>query len=1332
MEEVKKYTYDKDRPYCFISYSSKDAYCVHSVARRLIDSGFNLWIDWELEKHIGTEWDKVAEEAIFDSNCVCILLFMSESSCKSSNVLHELEFSKNATVVHNHSDRPIKIYPIEVHEIKTDNDVIRFLQEVELESEEEVKPIVRGIRNVLKDNKIKRLSYTKIMTDEGKDDLAESLKNDGFADVVENPIKKRFAEYYGRILARSSQEHIFDDLEPELLPTFVEDNSGDKITAEDIVERIRLCGDNKINYIMFGDGGIGKTTLLFHLIRRISELGVDVVLVPLTEIEQSISIIEYVCLQLMPETSKRPDYYISYLKSHKVIYLLDGLNEVTPSNVAYVKYQIEMLLDNGLNTVVTTRPVSKFQPKYKKIIDKSQKLDIIPLSADIIQSYLTKHDIQSDVNNVIGLVSSPLMLKLYVNQQSKTVSDEQLKELWREGNSEGTLIWNYLLVECSKKWSNTQRRDDAVLFALFYFAPFVAWLMTVNNVSVLKDHDRRTTLKKARELFLGIYSLTEQSEIDFDREFTERIPFPISYGDGSFDDTCFIDIMVETGLLVQQTSGLGFCHQIFRECLAALHCINSIHIFPSSDVEAFSSKALSENVLHYINSLDHLNRIKSYWHKLDKVFSQSNDSMTKINLIKLFNEKNNGSLAEVDFSSKDLRKISLNSYSLSNGKKGARFNRAKISDYTFSPPATHNTFITYITASDDFKYIISGDNNGKIIVYDAEQNVPVKDYVCRESSGNSVKGLFSSKQLLYACYKNGAVYEFDLSAEDGFEARTVCEADAEVSDAYMLDEAIYLASSDGLLEVSLQTGDCDKIYETDGRSLCCITCDMENKDVYLGFSDGYVAKFDVSCRDVDYEWQAHSDRICGLACNDERLYSLSTEGKVKKWDAYDEEEDGNWSWNAGTCKSSVAICLSSDGKHLFSASSDGNLIRVDGESGKLQHSYQFSFVSEAIHSLSVSKDGVYLLSDSQNNAPVIREIHPSDNTYRQFYCNSSNSVIAATSSSNGRYAIVQSYTQNGIENTLWDLENAVPCYVPVKTTSIWNTIAVSDDGGKMCVGQGEYFLLLNTNEYLDSVRKEPRRPYMGWLYSVLLNEEAGYMLIGVDDRRIYKLDADGVSVIKVSAELDSTANCFCTDRSSEVIYAGLWNGELLMIDTELNKLATFSFGGYNGWINDVCLSSDGKSIYVALDNGAVKKVDAKLLTEEGSWQCEKKRRWDKPCVLTLTVDRNSGYVIGLTGDDDAVFIAEDGFSFEKIVSLKKKYNGSSKLCMISQVKNTSCFLLGDTGGGLYLYDALSDETVRQYKKIRNASLVGCDFRKSIFSNEDTLKEALRCSGALVE
>ena len=284
----------------------------------------------------------------------------------------------------------------------------------------------------------------------------------------------------------------------------------------------------------------------------------------------------------------------------------------------------------------------------------------------------------------------------------------------------------------------------------------------------------------------------------------------------------------------------------------------------------------------------------------------------------------------------------------------------------------------------------------------------------------------------------------------------------------------------------------------------------------------------------------------------------------------------------------------------------------------------------------------------------------------------------------------------------------------------------------MCVGQGEYFLLLNTNEYLDSVRKEPRRPYMGWLYSVLLNEEAGYMLIGVDDRRIYKLDADGVSVIKVSAELDSTANCFCADRSAEVIYAGLWNGELLMMDTELNKLATFSFGGYNGWINDVCLSSDGKSIYVALDNGAVKKVDAKLLTEEASWQCEKKRRWDKPCVLTLTVDRNSGYVIGLTGDDDAVFIAEDGFSFEKIVSLKKKYNGSSKLCMISQVKNTSCFLLGDTGGGLYLYDALSDETVRQYKKIRNASLVGCDFRKSIFSNEDTLKEALRCSGALVE
>ena len=88
---------DISRPYCFVSYSSRDSSSVHSIVSSLRETGYNAWIDLELEKHIGDEWDRVVEQVILNENCKCILWFVSSNSCKSVAAISEPCFSFGRT-----------------------------------------------------------------------------------------------------------------------------------------------------------------------------------------------------------------------------------------------------------------------------------------------------------------------------------------------------------------------------------------------------------------------------------------------------------------------------------------------------------------------------------------------------------------------------------------------------------------------------------------------------------------------------------------------------------------------------------------------------------------------------------------------------------------------------------------------------------------------------------------------------------------------------------------------------------------------------------------------------------------------------------------------------------------------------------------------------------------------------------------------------------------------------------------------------------------------------------------------------------------------------------
>lgn len=67
-----------NKPYLFISYSSKDKDIVLKDVEQLRELGVNIWVDTQMRT--GTNWQKEAFSAINEVDCKVIVLYVSEYS----------------------------------------------------------------------------------------------------------------------------------------------------------------------------------------------------------------------------------------------------------------------------------------------------------------------------------------------------------------------------------------------------------------------------------------------------------------------------------------------------------------------------------------------------------------------------------------------------------------------------------------------------------------------------------------------------------------------------------------------------------------------------------------------------------------------------------------------------------------------------------------------------------------------------------------------------------------------------------------------------------------------------------------------------------------------------------------------------------------------------------------------------------------------------------------------------------------------------------------------------------------------------------------------------
>lgn len=107
-----------DRPYIFISYSSKDCEAVWQDVLNFQEHGYNVWLDKKNLDCTKESWKNDALTAIQDPDCKLMVFYLSASSLRSQACLNELRetISKETLILHGRN-HPVSFIAVEVEPV---------------------------------------------------------------------------------------------------------------------------------------------------------------------------------------------------------------------------------------------------------------------------------------------------------------------------------------------------------------------------------------------------------------------------------------------------------------------------------------------------------------------------------------------------------------------------------------------------------------------------------------------------------------------------------------------------------------------------------------------------------------------------------------------------------------------------------------------------------------------------------------------------------------------------------------------------------------------------------------------------------------------------------------------------------------------------------------------------------------------------------------------------------------------------------------------------------------------------------------------------------------
>lgn len=605
--------------------------------------------------------------------------------------------------------------------------------------------------------------------------------------------------------------------------------------------------------IVLGEGGMGKTTLLFQILESFYNNSDEFFQIPLyIELNRCPTNLESWCLddknsvfiekciaELLKDEKNvdKNDYFIKEIQNEfrkeplvgkpQYLILLDGLNEVTTRSSN--GYSVRMILENEIANSLQRYKNVRFVITSRSNTDRIKgikKIDISGVSKECILEYLIEQEKKNMKKGItdqvlcnemlLDCLKVPLFLNMFGVVSGNTVV-----------TTRGEILREFFYKKRASLYLNRIETNTESGFILDFIIPKIAWEMSLNDsfsISFAKIQEIINKVLTNKDESIALNELSQKCFRLYDSPSYLCNVLISKYSDEQRTKV-ILDIIVENLAIIYVNNGeYKFKHHYFRDYFAAQNIINEMELGVCAFLASNSEGNYLNNIKNYrlnmcitqfiSESIGLHNSNPQYipgqgW--LMREWDRNNEIMLKLldvfrgrfdcnigyslwNIVRIINFAGMGLLG-IDMSDLNLQNINFNGVLCGIGKdlpELATVFDNSILDLNYFLPISHQEIVTNARYSDDGEYILTISST-KLIIWSLAYQ-----YVDKLDVKNKINNAFFSKDSNYIiyCTKDSEIGVWDILKNKNF---LIKNNDGEIADLCQgdSDDSIFVAYANG-------------------------------------------------------------------------------------------------------------------------------------------------------------------------------------------------------------------------------------------------------------------------------------------------------------------------------------------------------------------------------------------------------------------------------------------------------------------------------------------------------------------------------------------------------
>lgn len=639
----------------------------------------------------------------------------------------------------------------------------------------------------------------------------------------------------------------------------------------------------RMNIVLVGDGGSGKTTNLLTTYQHFISREVNCAFIPLSHLEgtEEATIEWYFREYIM---NSRQDTFSDFLESishynqrfgqPSLILFLDGYNEIYKSKNQLYKNIHKWLSYNNVQIVISVRENMSDISHFKNSATELATLQ--PLDHDRMLDYVRKTIPSINLKHVSPFVlGNPMLLSLFVSTQNYIDKhSENFMIHLRNDYTPGCIIWNYMQLQILKYHEQLRGlevfgNEQCDLIAIINcILPYIGWKMAKEQRLTISRKDFEESIRNSYQVNLDTCKkLLEECMLEncITWDFHEKSIMEI--------------ILNNLGFFKKNEDMIQFRHQYYRDFFSAFYFYTNLFTKDISMPQFLSiwcTELIPFDVLRFFCDLLDKPQIQKLTMYCGNVAARETNYAID-NLFQVYRIVYEGNLSHVALNHLNLSGIYLNQYSLVQNGTSTEFAECTLSNASFYGDGHHGRVITAEYSPDEM-YIASSCTAGEINVWLAGSGK--KTLELNESSSVYSLCWISQHEFLYgtldgSCYcyninqrKKNKLFEIGLTG-----IRTVC----------FHKQYLYVGCTNG----SLHRGVIDQgtIHHVNPllslpNAIIRIICNRET--VFLLDSEGCVWMLGLE-DSTSHPMNTSGHRVTDLCCNKQLIIACTADGYILKW-----------------------------------------------------------------------------------------------------------------------------------------------------------------------------------------------------------------------------------------------------------------------------------------------------------------------------------------------------------------------------------------------------------------------------------------------------------------